>query len=98
MMYGGGMGGGFGGGGGRWRRISGVDDEKPRITWSLLRRVLAYARPYRGKITGMLAIILITTGLGLLIPLFMRSLIDTALPARDLTQLIWLTLGLLLIP
>src|SRR5579871_4587932 len=97
-MYGGGMGSGFGGGGGRWRRISGVDDEKPRITWALLRRVLTYARPYRKQLAMMLAIILITTGLGLLTPLFMRSLIDGAIPARDLTQLIWLTLGMLFVP
>src|SRR5579859_7325715 len=102
-MYGGGFGGpggggGLGMGGGRFRRISGVDDEKPKITWPLLRRVLAYARPYRVQIAATLVIILASTALGLLTPLFMRILIDKTLPSRDLPQLLWLTLGLLLIP
>ncbi len=73
-------------------------DEKPRVTWSLLRRVLGYSRPYRWPIAGMLAMILITTGLSLLAPLILRDLIDRTLPARDLQRLLWLALALLLIP
>src|SRR5215475_11601572 len=102
-MYGGGGGGGMGmgmgmvGGGGMWRRMN-ATDEKPQISWKLLRRALAYARPYRWKIAGMLFIIVVTSGLGLVSPLIMRSLIDDALPNRNLNQLIWLTLALLFIP
>ncbi len=91
MMY------GMGGGGGVWRRMN-ATDEKPRITWRLLLRVLRYARPYRRKIVSMFVIILLTSGLGLLTPLLMRNLIDEAIPARDLHLLILLTLGLFLIP
>jgi ATP-binding cassette, subfamily B, bacterial len=87
MMYGGWM-----------RQLNADDDAKPKITWRLLRRVLAYARPYRSKIVAMLIIILITSGLGLLTPLIMRDLIDRTLPNRDLNRLGLLTLGLLLIP
>ncbi len=94
MMYGG----GGGGGGGRIRRLSSVEDETPQITWKLLKRVLSYARPYRWKLAGMLLIILVTTGLALLTPLLMRDLIDNALPNKDVSRLVTVTLGLLFIP
>ncbi|MBA3872225.1 MAG: ABC transporter ATP-binding protein, partial [Anaerolineae bacterium] len=93
----GGFGGG-GGGGGRLRRLSSVEDEKPQITWELMKRVLGYARPYRWQLVGMLVIILITTGLALLTPLLMRNLIDVALPNKDMNLLVAVTLGLLAIP
>ncbi len=96
MMHGG-FGGG-GGGGGRLRRLSSVEDEKPQITWKLMKRVLSYARPYRWQLVGMLLIILITTGLALLTPLLMRNLIDVALPDKDMNRLVVVTLGLLAIP
>ncbi|HJZ45929.1 MAG TPA: ABC transporter transmembrane domain-containing protein [Roseiflexaceae bacterium] len=80
------------------RQLTVAENEKPKISWRLLRRVLAYARPYRWKIAGMLVIIVITSGLGLLTPLIMRDLIDRTLPARDLKRLALLALGLLLIP
>jgi ATP-binding cassette, subfamily B, bacterial len=85
-------------GGGWMRQLTVADDDKPKITWHLLRRVLTYARPYRWKIAGMLVIMAITSGLGLLTPLIMRDLIDRTLPNHDLNRLGLLALGLLLIP
>jgi ATP-binding cassette subfamily B protein len=99
-MYGGGFGGGMGGmgmGGGVWRRLNGPDD-KPELTWPLFKRILGYARPYRARIVVMLMLILATSGLGLLTPLILRTLIDRVIPAGDLTALLWLTLALLVIP
>src|SRR5947209_10943641 len=87
-----------GGGGGGWFMSMRATDEKPRVTWSLLKRVLAYARPYRWQIAGMLLMILTTTGLGLLTPLVTRDLIDRTLPQKDVRRLIWLALALLAIP
>ena len=84
--------------GGWWRGISIDEAEKPKVTWRLLKRVLAYSRPYHWQIAGMLVIILATTGLALLTPLIMRDLIDRTLPNRDTPRLVWLALGLLLIP
>ncbi len=86
------------GGGGGWFMSMRATDEKPRITWTLLRRVLGYARPYGWQIVTMLVLILTTTGLGLLNPLVTRDLIDRTLPQRDLQRLIWLALLLLAIP
>jgi ATP-binding cassette subfamily B protein len=96
MYGGGGMGGGMGGGG-MWRRLN-ATDEKPQITWALMRRVLAYAKPYRGKIAAMLLIILLSSALALATPLIMRDLIDRTIPARDLPRLALLTFALLVLP
>jgi len=73
-------------------------DEKPKVTWPLLKRVLHYSRPYRGQISLMLILILASTGVNLLTPLIMRTLIDRTIPQRRLDQLVLLALGLLLIP
>ncbi|MDR3573476.1 MAG: ABC transporter ATP-binding protein [Anaerolineaceae bacterium] len=74
------------------------DNQKPKVTWDLIKRVLRYARPYRGHIAGMLTFILINTGLTLLTPLILRDLIDRTIPTGDVNRLVLLALGLLLIP
>ncbi len=73
-------------------------DQKPKVTRDLLRRVLAYARPYWGQIAGMLVMILIGTGLSLIAPLIFRTMIDQVLPAKDLHRLLLLALALLFLP
>jgi len=75
-----------------------ASDEKPRLSWSLIKRVLAYAKPYRWRIIGSLLSILIYTGFALLSPLILRHLIDVAIPEKDLQQLILSALGLLILP
>jgi ATP-binding cassette subfamily B protein len=93
MMRGGGM-----GPGGRFGLSINAPDEKPIVTWGLLKRVLNYSRPYFGLILGMLFMTLVVSGLSLLTPLILRELIDRTLPHRDLHQLAWLVVGLLTIP
>jgi ATP-binding cassette, subfamily B, bacterial len=91
----------FQGGGGAWmmmRHMRDSNDEKPHLTWPLLKRVMGYARPYIVHIALMLVFILITTGLGLLTPLIFRDLIDNTLPNGDAQRLNWLALGLIAIP
>ena len=73
-------------------------DQKPTVTRQLLMRVLGYARPYTLQIVGMLVMILLTTGLGLVSPLIFRTMIDKVLPAKDIRQLVFLAIALLLIP
>ena len=68
------------------------------MTWKLVRRVLAYARPYTREIIFMFGLIIVTTGLGLLSPLIIRDLIDNAIPNGNLPRLNALALGLVLIP
>jgi ATP-binding cassette, subfamily B, bacterial len=85
-------------GGGGWFGYLRATDEKPRVTWTLLKRVLRYARPYRWHIAGMLVLILITTGTSLLMPLIFRRMIDVTIPTGNVQQLILLSLALLFIP
>ena len=75
-----------------------ADDEKPKITRTLLKRVLKYAKPYRLSLSLMLLLILTTTALSLLNPLIIRNLIDNAIPTKNLNHLVWLSLALLAIP
>ena len=84
--------------GGGWYKYFHGPEDKPKVTRSLLLRVLAYAKPYRLQIAGMLGTILATTFLGLLNPLIFREIIDSALAEKDLDKLNVLAFGLVLIP
>jgi ATP-binding cassette subfamily B protein len=97
MMRAGGGGGGAGGHGGPWSILNSTD-EKPQVTWVLLKRVMKYSRPYIWLILAMLIITLLTSGLSLLNPLILKQLIDQTLPHKDLHQLTWLVVALLAIP
>jgi ATP-binding cassette subfamily B protein len=81
-----------------WRGYLKGSDEKPELTWSLVRRVAGYARPYLRQIIEMFVLIVATTGLGLLVPLIMRYLIDHIIPSGNISQLIFLAVGMLFIP
>ncbi len=82
---------------GGWRTFIRYDEEqdRPALSWALIRRAAAYSRPYAGMIAGMLGLILVTTLLGLAPPLLTRDLIDHALPDRDMGRLTLLALGML---
>ncbi len=90
----------FGGGRGGMGYLLRHGDEqaRPQVSRALLRRVLAYARPYVGRIILLFTSICSTIGLGLLTPLIVRDLIDTALPAKDAARLNLLAAGLIAIP
>jgi ATP-binding cassette, subfamily B, bacterial len=83
---------------GGWRNFVNSDGKVNKVTWPLLKRVLAYSRPYRLEIVLMLILILIMAGLSLITPLIMRDLIDRTIPNRDINRLIWLAVALLFIP
>jgi ATP-binding cassette subfamily B protein len=85
-------------GGGWFAYVRSGDEKSPKVTRELLLRVLAYARPYWGQLTGMLVAILTSTGLSLVSPLIFRNLIDKVLPAKDMNGLLMFALALLLIP
>lgn len=85
---------------GGWRTFIRYDEEqdRPMLSWALIRRAAAYSRPYAGMIAAMLGLILVTTLLGLAPPLLTRDLIDHALPDRDMRRLTLLALGMLAVP
>jgi ATP-binding cassette, subfamily B, bacterial MsbA len=62
---------------------------------AVFRRVLGYIRPYRGWMLFSAAALVLSTGLGLLLPLVVRSLVDVVLIQSDMQLLHRLALGLL---
>lgn len=85
--------------GGWWSYLS-YDEEQdqPKVSRDLLRRVWGYGRPYLGALLGVLATIFVISGLGVVPPILSRSLIDEAIPDKDIGQLTWLGLGMILVP
>ena len=81
-----------------WRSYIHASDEKPRLSWALVKRVLTYGKPYRRLIIGSLLSILVYTAVALLSPLILRHLIDYAIPEQDLDRLLLAALGLLVLP
>ncbi len=57
-----------------------------------LRRIGALFRPYRVRLTGLLALIFVSAGLGVVSPFLLREVIDVAIPKHD-TQLLSLLVG-----
>ena len=89
--------------GGNWFRVIYADqassgNEPQKLDLKLLRRVFAYAMPYRTQIIWMLVTILISSMLSLVGPLILRQIIDDALPNEDLSQLTLLTVLLMIVP
>lgn len=86
-------------GSGWWSYISHDDkQDRPQVTGALLRRVWAFARPYRGRVGALLLTILLISSLSLLTPLLLRNLLDYAIPQQDTGRLNLLAIGLVLIP
>jgi ATP-binding cassette subfamily B protein len=81
-----------------WRSYINAPDEKPKLSWALVKRVMTYARPYGWMIAGSLAAILIYTGVALLSPLILRYIIDHAIPEKNTHELLLAALGLLTLP
>jgi ATP-binding cassette, subfamily B, bacterial len=57
-----------------------------------LRRISALFRPYRLRLTGLLALIFVAAGLGVVSPFLLREVIDTAIPKHD-TRLLTALVG-----
>jgi ATP-binding cassette subfamily B protein len=79
------------------RRIANTEDKKPNLTWPLIKRVLAYARPYRLQLLVTLLVITAGSGLHLLNPLIMREMIDKTIPEGNIKRLVLLAVTLLLV-
>ena len=65
------------------------EDRRP-IRRATVRRVVQTFRPYRRQITWIAILILITSGLGVINPLLIKVIFDTALFPVDLPRLYWL--------
>src|SRR5688572_29758676 len=85
---------------GSWWRViySGSSSDKPALTRQILKRVAAYAKPYKKEIGLMFITIVISAVLGAVGPLILMEVIDNALPNGDLGLLTLLSVLLMLVP
>jgi ATP-binding cassette, subfamily B, bacterial len=83
---------------GGWFAYVRSESDSPKVSRALMKRVLAYSYPYRRQIIVMLFLILINAGLTLLTPLILRDLIDRTIPEGNISRLVMLAIGLLVIP
>ena len=86
-------------GGGWYARLQ-YDEtqDKPKVDRGLLRRVFAYARPYRLALLGVFATIFFISGLTVLPAILVRELIDKAIPDADFGYLTVLGFAMVAVP
>jgi ATP-binding cassette subfamily B protein len=60
-------------------------------------RILRLFKPYRVRLTIVLAMIVFSAGLSMITPFLLRAVLDTALPEKNTTLLTWLVLGMIAI-
>jgi len=62
-------------------------DARRESPWRRLRRLFAYARPYRKRLALALASLLVTVGVGLIVPWFFGELLGDAFAEQDAAEL-----------
>src|ERR1700681_3628476 len=61
------------------------------------RRIMRLFAPYRARLASVLALIVLSSGLSMISPFLLRTVLDHALPKRDGTLLTELVLGMIAI-
>ncbi|MEN3282944.1 MAG: ATP-binding cassette, subfamily bacterial [Solirubrobacteraceae bacterium] len=61
------------------------------------RRIASLFRPYRLRLTTVLALIGLSAGISMISPFLLREVLDKAIPQRDSALLTWLVAGMILI-
>lgn len=74
-----------------------VEKAQPRVKLHIFSRLLAYVKPYKGRMALSIVALLGSTALGLVLPLVVRSLVDIALIDKDLGTLNQLAVGLIIV-
>jgi ATP-binding cassette subfamily B protein len=67
----------------------------PAVRRAYLRRIAALFRPYRRRLSGVLALIVLSSALGSIPAFLIRDVFDTALPEHDLQLLNWLVAAMI---
>ncbi|RMF54410.1 MAG: ATP-binding cassette domain-containing protein [Bacteroidetes bacterium] len=73
----------------------GRERRPPVALWKAMRRILALARPYRGRLLAAIALTLVGSLVWLVVPLGLRALLDAVFQEGDRAMLNLLALGLL---
>jgi ATP-binding cassette subfamily B protein len=80
---------------GRSRTPSITAADKAQARQVSLRRIGRLFTPYRWPLAVVTAIIVASSVIGMASPFLLRAIIDSALPSKNLTLLVWLVLGML---
>src|SRR6185295_2452608 len=75
----------------RYNELVTEDTKQPRE----LRRIARLFRPYRARLGVVLALIVVSAGLGMASPFLLREVLDVAIPQGDTALLGWLVLGMI---
>jgi ATP-binding cassette subfamily B protein len=71
--------------------------EDPAVRRANLRRIGGLFRPYKRRLSGTLALILFSAGIGVISPFLLRAVLDTAIPDKNMQLLTWLVIGMIAI-
>ena len=63
----------------------------------MTKRITALFRPYRGRLSAVLALIVVSAGLGMISPFLLRDVLDVAIPENDNGLLALLVAGMIVI-
>jgi len=69
----------------------------PAVRKANLRRVAALFKPYRARLTAVLALIVLSSAIGVVSPFLLREILDRAIPRHDVGLLSWLAGGMIAI-
>jgi len=80
-------------------RRSFIDPKSPsKVEPATLRRSVSLVRPYQGYLLLILVTLVSSALINLLQPIFIKRLVDSALPERSVSLLLWLCAGMVAVP
>ena len=64
------------------------EDLEVKFDLNQVKRLLKYVKPYRGKMILTIALMLISSALGMLIPLFLKQVMDVYIPDKNMRAIV----------
>lgn len=78
-------------------RLSGASDQKRQLNAATVRRILRFAVPYSCPLALFLLLVLLDAAVGVATPLFYRAIINDGILKRDISLIIYISIGVALL-